>query len=382
MADVYHMDRNGAFVGLRDISRAQFQSIPRCPDCQSPIRQFVTSRYNRVVNRAVIDQTSKRFLVSGKERLQDLEKEASRLELDFDSSREELLKTISTAPSGHLNSPSWVKIGKALKERRGKHGKLSGSISSFVNRVSDKDQPVRKLHDATVKALRAASSIDECMEQLSIIGFPVTSRDQRIVLGSRAMQLKTDHIFIVDQLEVLRKLTVVSENAAAAALLATSESSVLELTHAFLKSCKDFITECGAGNLPKLNVEARLYYARVASLFQSYTFVSKNDDAKTKEYIQCAKDLLQEAKRLCDSGFQTADALQAATERALEVLGKAWYEPVSEAEVAAIKAAMVSGPDGMATHSGHWYNCENGHPVSRESIALAGFSLLPEADNL
>ncbi|KAL4954401.1 hypothetical protein BDW69DRAFT_183532 [Aspergillus filifer] len=26
--------------------------------------------------------------------------------------------------------------------------------------------------------------------------------------------------------------------------------------------------------------------------------------------------------------------------------------------------AMVSGRVGMATHSGHWYNCENGHPFA------------------
>jgi hypothetical protein len=44
-----------------------------------------------------------------------------------------------------------------------------------------------------------------------------------------------------------------------------------------------------------------------------------------------------------------------------QVARKEWYEEVSPEELAAIKAAMVSG---IATHSGHWYNCENGHPVS------------------
>jgi hypothetical protein len=41
-----------------------------------------------------------------------------------------------------------------------------------------------------------------------------------------------------------------------------------------------------------------------------------------------------------------------------------WYEKVTADELAAIKAAMVGGPGGIATHSGHWYNCQNGHPVS------------------
>jgi len=41
-----------------------------------------------------------------------------------------------------------------------------------------------------------------------------------------------------------------------------------------------------------------------------------------------------------------------------------WYEKVTDEELAAIKLAMVSGPRGIATHSGHWYNCVNGHPFA------------------
>lgn len=40
------------------------------------------------------------------------------------------------------------------------------------------------------------------------------------------------------------------------------------------------------------------------------------------------------------------------------------YEEVTPEELAYIKIAMVGGRGGMATNSGHWYNCINGHPVS------------------
>lgn len=33
-------------------------------------------------------------------------------------------------------------------------------------------------------------------------------------------------------------------------------------------------------------------------------------------------------------------------------------------EIEAIKKAMLSGPRGIASHSGHWYNCVNGHPFA------------------
>ena len=48
----------------------------------------------------------------------------------------------------------------------------------------------------------------------------------------------------------------------------------------------------------------------------------------------------------------------------MEMFQNEWYEDVSADELAAIRSAMVGGSFGMATHSGHWYNCVNGHPVS------------------
>jgi hypothetical protein len=52
------------------------------------------------------------------------------------------------------------------------------------------------------------------------------------------------------------------------------------------------------------------------------------------------------------------------------LLQKERYEVVTPEELAAIKQAMVSGPAGIATHSGHWYNCVNGHPVRISLVSL------------
>jgi hypothetical protein len=57
-------------------------------------------------------------------------------------------------------------------------------------------------------------------------------------------------------------------------------------------------------------------------------------------------------------------------------MAKEWYEEVTTEEIEAIKAAMVSGSQGIATHPGHWYNCKNGHPVSE----INGFLLLVYAN--
>ena len=101
MRDVYLQDLYGNFTGLKEPSELA-TAIPRCPDCNALIRQFVTQRYNRVINRAINDEMTKRFLVSGKDGLQQLEQEIEKLEEDFEGSREELLKVSSSErPRSH-----------------------------------------------------------------------------------------------------------------------------------------------------------------------------------------------------------------------------------------------------------------------------------------
>ncbi|KAE8442625.1 hypothetical protein EG329_002982 [Mollisiaceae sp. DMI_Dod_QoI] len=77
-----------------------------------------------------------------------------------------------------------------------------------------------------------------------------------------------------------------------------------------------------------------------------------------------AKQLLEDAREVCKQPFQNAESLRNAVEESIRLMKKQWYEEVTAEEINAIKAAMVSGSRGIATHSDHWYNCENGHPFA------------------
>jgi hypothetical protein len=361
IAHVYETDPYGEFVGLRNISEELTQSIPRCPNCQCPIRQHATQRYNRVINRAVIDEMSKRFLVSGKAGLQALESEADNLELELGKSREELLDMVKVVGT-HLGLVESFGVIQKLESRFQISQKLAKDVTSFLARVADKDQPARKLYDATVRAIRAKQSLGEQMEQFTLNGIPMASRDQRVILGGRVVQLKVEFVVLADKLEMARNFESILDNSINVQVLG---SDPVQLAASFFESCGELIGECDVENLPRSSVEVRLYYSRIARLYQSYSFAAKSPDiSKAMEHVKCAKIFLLEAKDLCARGFQNANALQGAVEETLKLLGKEWYEPVSENEIATIKAAMVSGAEGISTHSGHWYNCRNGHPVS------------------
>jgi len=47
------------------------------------------------------------------------------------------------------------------------------------------------------------------------------------------------------------------------------------------------------------------------------------------------------------------------------------YEVLTEVELVAIRGALTKGPEGLATHSGHWYKCRNGHLVGVYSSPIA-----------
>lgn len=76
MSEVYeHLPATGEYTGLHENIESLAPAPPRCPDCERTVRQFATQRYNRAINRAVIDQMSKRFLVSGGERIRNLDED-------------------------------------------------------------------------------------------------------------------------------------------------------------------------------------------------------------------------------------------------------------------------------------------------------------------
>jgi BMFP domain-containing protein YqiC len=368
MSEVYEIDEYGEFTALKDVSGALAQSIPCCPDCKCPVRQFATQRYNRVINRAVIDEMSKRFLTTGRDELRELEQRIAELERSLGTTREEIMQPIRQAKTHVTSSLTQAKIlevTRILKERDAESRRLEGALKTFCNSVADKHQPAQKLHDATVHAARkaaaAAATVDVLIANLTVVDVvPALARDRRVTMGGRMVQIKTE-FFILDDKFII-----------AQALKSTSTKTSIKipggapglLAVPFFQSCKKFIDECKVENLPKLAVEVSLFYASIARSFESFCQSSKMDLKKAAIYLEMAKQLLEDAREVCKQPFQNAESLRNAVEESIRLMKKQWYEEVTAEEINAIKTAMVSGSQGIASHSGHWYNCENGHPVS------------------
>ncbi|KAH7095615.1 hypothetical protein FB567DRAFT_623854 [Paraphoma chrysanthemicola] len=132
----------------------------------------------------------------------------------------------------------------------------------------------------------------------------------------------------------------------------------------YLDSCAYLFDTCNTENLPKLAVESSLYFSRIARNIACSGLVVEKDRTRALEYREKAKKMLEKAAELCKQRFADAETLAGAVEQSSRLLGKEFYEEVTKEEIEAIKLAMLSGHGGIATHAGHWYNCQNGHPFA------------------
>jgi hypothetical protein len=370
LKEVYELDdKTGRFVAVAENSQLA-AAVPQCLSCQRPIRQHVTQRYNRFINRAVIDEMAKRFIVSGQQELRSLEDGLVALSHELEKSRPSTIPTVYI-PSGAPEAAECVveravkDLNKKLSTRYNKITRFENDIISFQQRMATQHQPAQKLHNAIVHSVTNNTSLDSALANLTLKSAATSAArdsDERIRFGGLVLQIKVQCLTIEDKFEVAssaKKMFLGEIDA-----LRFSGGHPGTLSNTYLKSCKALFEMCVEESLPKLAVEAALYYARVARLLASSGLVKAEDMSKAQQYRETAKKLLEKAAKLCEQPFKDAEKLAQAVEQSERLLGKEFYAEVTKEEIAAIKKAMVSGAGGIATHSGHWYKCVNGHPVS------------------
>lgn len=366
--DVYAVNsRTGEFSGLKDMSGQLAKTIPYCPSCRTPIRQYATQRYNRLINRAVVDELTKRFIVTGQTELQGLEERLQMLEADMETSRAAATTTHNVVISAS-NADRWAAdVTTRLQARYKASTRLQADISSFQKRVDNRHQPAHKLHEATVYALKQNrnATLDSAFAALGLKEtIPSSERDHRIIAGGRMLMLKAESQSIEDKFQILHNIEAKHKKFASAVKFPGRRPR--QLVRPYLQKCSKIVAECNEMKLPKLAVQGTLYFARIARLYGTSGLTEEKDREKATSYRDEAKALLEKAQKLCEMKFQGAETLSQAVEESMKLLQKEWYEEVTAEELMAIKKAMVEGSGGIATHSGHWYNCVNGHPVSLE----------------
>jgi hypothetical protein len=365
LSTVYESDsKTGELTNPKTLPSEMLPTVPRCPHCKRPVQQYVTQRYNRLINYAVIDEMSKKFIATGQASMAETEVKMATIDATLTSTLPELIALTRRIDTQHAES-SVEELRTAIRNRYKAYGALQNSIMNLKRCTAESQQPARKLNQAIINAIRRNRSVED---DLSMLGLgerrTVRGNDLRIALGVESLGMKLKCLLLEDKLRIFP--AVKDKITTSKALFDSPAAAVL----AFAKSCKSLVAQCDESNFPKLAVEVSLLFARTACAFTSMGSHTEATRHHATQLRQDAAELLQRAEELCELKFQGADTLRDTIEHMSRLLGKEWYEAVTPGELAAIKIAMVTGYRAMATNSGHWYNCENGHPVSTLSEGI------------
>ncbi|CAI6336204.1 unnamed protein product [Periconia digitata] len=153
LTDVYETDKHGVITGLKDLSHELAVKIPQCPDCQSLIMQYATQRYNRVVNRAVMDEVLKRFIVYGQTELRNLDEKISALEKKLESTVNSFTKDVLSDEDEEdedEHQPRRCILVESIKPWYEQVEKLIKEIRQLEKDFAQQRQPNKMLHDAIV----------------------------------------------------------------------------------------------------------------------------------------------------------------------------------------------------------------------------------------
>ncbi|KAF5240849.1 hypothetical protein FAUST_4149 [Fusarium austroamericanum] len=343
LGEVYHTDMSGNFTGMKNMSGTLAQKTPCCPDCKRSIRQFATRRYNRVINRAVMDEICKRFLIKGQAALDKLNKKLAKLETALATSR----RSSSLGP--HHTATTF------FRERHAGIKSLEKSAESLLKLMGAENQPAKKLINAIATSQSAATggfnSITQLMEALKLSH---SAPDDQLLLGARLVILEAQQIQLMDAFMVSKsKGRKLHENA-------LDLPCMDEWFKTFLAIMKDAMDV----KLNRIVIATILGFAKIArgDAWTAKPEARSKSARKESVRIKAARELLPIAVDCC-SKLGDNDVLKKRVGDMVE-LYEPRHEEVTPEELASIRSAMVTGPHGMATHSGHWYNCVNGHPFA------------------
>ncbi|KAF4439729.1 NFX1-type zinc finger-containing 1 [Fusarium acutatum] len=352
--EVYTRDKEGAFDSLKDTTGSLSRKVPFCPDCKRPIRQFATKRYNRLINRAVMDEICKRFIISGREALKMLEDQLRSEENSLSESRK-----------SHPTIASWPQQ-LLTKKRYQRLKKLEDKSKDLAKKMGKEHQPTKILIDRIATArVRATGDPMSLAVQMEAMKLSPPEPDTQIILGAKLLTIKSQEIQFQDSIALLQ---VCRGKVSTTVIQGWLKDEPLLSTIDFFSSCHNLINEAKKANLPRTIASASLCYAKVSQLAtwcaqtKDGTTTPTPGDESVKKYVDRAKKFLEDALLQCGDLVNSEELKERLEE--MSRLFEPQYHAVTPEELASIKSAMVSGPGGLATHSGHWYNCVNGHPFA------------------
>ena len=357
MPSHYEFDLDGNPVGIKESLQALGEvKFKGCPECRHPLREI--QRYNRVTRKALLDETTKKFLSWSNATFVNLairyEKEVQRLsELSVTSMRSAEVESQVTGGSVKLSGSGkecvkTLRRFRRLEERLFQLFRFRSSLAGYLKQVNEREQPFQKVFDLC----RAQQGSEETAR--SGFKFDETIVQTRQRLLAESLLLRCDATILGEALKV---------RAEGAGLVDRNDWVVVPISVDLSRlrlSCEDLEKEARARQQPRIEAEALLSQARFAALERTFRGLNGSDNL--------ASALREVGDLALKAAFQLSQAYPRQTTGIgdeMEVVERmlrdsVFYTQVTSEERMEVLQAMSREFRG----TGHWYICPNGHPYT------------------
>ncbi|MCJ1475096.1 hypothetical protein MMC13_003756 [Lambiella insularis] len=365
-----HMDMMQYYITSNDenaeesIIAVKTDSVPfsssdlkNCPLCRIPLRNI--NRYGRIVRRAWIDEATKKFIVWANSQFVPLaskmEQAEAKLQIPVLDKKTPLLAGQAQLSSSlnKLSLESIRLIGsrdeqlKVIRKADRPEGRyrdvflLRSAIAKFRKVVDEAEQPISHIYDLIEDARRHRGVETKVADLPSVL-------QVRHRLLATVLLLRCDYAILRD---------FVNHSVGAASAGRTADFSLSLARNR--EDCEALIQDSRARQQPAHELEGLLYWVRFTALERGRSASLSETDMSA--LIDRAHEQLGLAHNLCkEYPGQTAGMPAEISAAERMVRGDTFYAPVTNAEKAAVYAAMTQEFSG----TGHWYNCVNGHPFT------------------
>lgn len=338
-----------------------------CPLCRGSLRNL--NRYNRIVKRALLDESTKRFITWSNAQFVPLTVQLQKAEKDLEGLKEKQVVLTKDDKKPEFQHSEIVIAGvrdlqisilhalPGFASRVGRLIVLRHQIAQFHQRVMVTEQPFGKVSQMTATVVRSTGHAPN-------FKFDKTVLQTRSELLASSLLLRCDYDLLADLIYTCSNCNIFT------AQLHPWVRKPLKFD--LSKNREDCVKLAGSAALkqqPMIFVEAHTLFAKFAALECSAPAYPEN--VNVTKLMDQAKDHLELARsHIFASPSLNSKIMLAEVEAVEEILKdssfyKSFYTSVESDEKQAIYNAMAQEFQG----TGHWYYCENAHPVSHFVIS-------------
>ncbi|KAL9631181.1 MAG: hypothetical protein Q9164_006026 [Protoblastenia rupestris] len=352
LGEHYVMADDGTPLAPRDSSSTPLSvAIKGCPMCRGPLRNI--NRYNRAVKRALLDESTKKFIVWSNAQFVPLTKALQQQEEAINDAKEIILSADQVRATPDLilliagvrgDQIAEIRRLSGLTYRLGPMLALRKEISKFLHKVRGDEQPFARIGAMTAEIARKTGTTPTFTFDTGIL-------QTRAHLLTTSLQLRCDYDILSDLLNVYQNHK-------------PRESQ----THPWLRKqlcfdlsenrrdCLDLVYQASQKQQPMIVIEAHLLFAKFVALER----ISPADSDHTTALVIDGRQQLESAKAQIEASPSTASMLSEVEEAEKMLREQTFYTAVTSAEKQAVYQAMAQDFRG----TGHWYYCENMHPFT------------------